>query len=226
MFKELPDKINLASLEKEILSYWEKHDIFKKSITTRGGGKHFTFYEGPPTANGMPGIHHVIARTDKDLMCRYRTLQGYQVYRKAGWDTQGLPVEIEVEKQLGIKSKDDIEKLGVEKFNQACKESVFKYLKEWEDLTERMGYWVNLDDAYITYKNEYIESVWWALKKFFDAGLIYSGFKIQAYCPRCETPLSTHEVAQGYEDVKDPSVYVTFKIKPGEKSKKLGIDDY
>src|SRR5512136_378583 len=127
MFKELPDKIEFAKLEREILSYWEKHDIFHKSIASREGGKHFTFYEGPPTANGKPGIHHVIARTDKDLICRYKTLQGYQVYRKAGWDTQGLPVEIEVEKSLGITSKDDIEKLGVEKFNQACKDSVFKY---------------------------------------------------------------------------------------------------
>ncbi len=226
MFKELPDKINLASLEKDVLKFWAEHRIFEKSISSREGKKHFTFYEGPPTANGKPGIHHVIARTDKDLICRYKTLQGYQVYRKAGWDTQGLPVEIEVEKSLGIKSKDDIEKLGVEKFNQACKDSVFKYLKEWEDVTERMGYWVNLKDAYITYKNEYIESVWWALKKFFDAGLIYRGFKIQAYCPRCETPLSTHEVAQGYEDVKDPSVYVTFRIKADNKSNSLGIDGF
>jgi isoleucyl-tRNA synthetase len=226
MFKELPDKINLASLEKEVLKFWAEHNIFSKSITSREGKRHFTFYEGPPTANGKPGIHHVIARTDKDLICRYKTLQGYQVYRKAGWDTQGLPVEIEVEKSLGITSKDDIDKLGVEKFNQACKDSVFKYLKEWEDLTERMGYWVNLDDAYITYTNEYIESVWWALKKFFDAELIYRGYKIQAYCPRCETPLSTHEVAQGYEDVKDPSVYVTFKIKSDAKSISLGIDGY
>ncbi|MCI0448564.1 MAG: isoleucine--tRNA ligase, partial [Chlorobi bacterium] len=191
-------------------------DVFHKSISTREGKPTFTFYEGPPTANGKPGIHHVMARTIKDLICRYKTLRGYQVYRKAGWDTQGLPVEIEVEKSLGIKSKDDIDKLGVEKFNQACKDSVFKYLKEWEYLTERMGYWVNLKDAYITYKNEYIESVWWSLKKFFDAGLIYRGYKIQPYCPRCETPLSSHEVAQGYEDVKDPSVYVAFKIKSGQ----------
>lgn len=226
MFKELPNQINLASLEKDILKFWHEHRIFEKSIATREGKGHFTFYEGPPTANGKPGIHHVIARTDKDLICRYKTLQGYQVHRKAGWDTQGLPVEIEVEKSLGIKSKDDIDKLGVEKFNQACKESVFKYKKEWEDLTERMGYWVNMGDAYITYTNEYIESVWWALKKFFDAGLIYRGYKIQAYCPRCETPLSTHEVAQGYEDVKDPSVYVTFKIKSDAKSISLGIDGY
>ncbi len=216
MFKELPDKINSAALEKEVLSYWKEHDIFNKSISSREGKKHFAFYDGPPTANGKPGIHHVISRAIKDLVCRYKTLMGYQVYRKAGWDSQGLPVEIEVEKSLGIKSKDDIEKLGVENFNKACRESVFKYLKEWEELTTRMGYWINLDDAYITYKNEYIESVWWSLKKFFDAGLIYRGYKIQPYCPRCETPLSTHEVAQGYEEVKDPSVYVAFKIKDGQ----------
>lgn len=216
MFKELPDKIDQSQLEKEVISYWKSNDIFSKSISTRDGKPSFTFYEGPPTANGKPGIHHVIARAIKDLICRYKTLTGHQVYRKAGWDTQGLPVEIEVEKTLGIKSKDDIEKLGVEKFNKACRDSVFKYLKDWEELTERMGYWVNLKDAYITYKNEYIESVWWSLKKFFDAELIYRGYKIQPYCPRCETPLSTHEVAQGYEDVKDPSVYVTFKIKDGQ----------
>ena len=216
MFKELPDKINFADIEKEVLSFWKENNTFDKSITSRDGQPVFKFYEGPPTANGKPGIHHVISRTIKDVICRYKTLRGFQVYRKAGWDTQGLPVEIEVEKQLGIKSKDDIEKLGVEKFNQACRDSVFKYLKEWENLTERMGYWLHLEDAYITYKNEYIESVWWSLKKFFDAGLIYRGFKIQPYCPRCETPLSSHEVAQGYEDVKDPSVYVTFKIKDGQ----------
>ena len=221
MFKELPDKISSAELEQEVLKHWKADKTFEKSITTREGKPGFTFYEGPPTANGKPGIHHVIARTIKDLMCRYKTLRGYQVYRKAGWDTQGLPVEIEVEKALGIKSKDDIEKLGVENFNKACKESVFKYLKEWDELTERMGYWINLKDAYVTYKNEYIESVWWSLKKFFDGGKIYRGYKIQPYCPRCETPLSTHEVAQGYEDVKDPSVYVVFKIKNGQ-----GLDGY
>jgi len=221
MFKEFPDKIDQSSLEKDIIRYWGENHIFDKSISTREGKPSFTFYDGPPTANGKPGIHHVISRAIKDLMCRYKTLMGYQVYRKAGWDTQGLPVEIEVEKSLGIKSKDDIEKLGVAEFNKACRDSVFKYLKEWEDLTERMGYWVNLKDAYITYKNEYIESVWWSLKKFFDAEKIYKGYKIQPYCPRCETPLSTHEVAQGYEDVKDPSVYVVFKIKDGQ-----GYDGY
>jgi isoleucyl-tRNA synthetase len=212
MFKQLDDKINFSKIENNILKFWKDNNIFEKSIASRSSSRHFTFYEGPPTANGKPGIHHVFSRTIKDLVCRYKTLMGFQVYRKAGWDTQGLPVEIEVEKTLGIKSKDDIEKLGVQKFNQACKDSVFKYLKEWESLTERMGYWINLKDAYITYKNEYIESVWWSLKKFFDAGLIYRGFKIQPYCPRCETPLSSHEVAQGYEDVKDPSIYIIFKI--------------
>lgn len=221
MFKELPEKINLAELEKEVLASWAENDVFTSSITSREGKPAFTFYEGPPTANGKPGIHHVLSRTIKDLVCRYKTLRAYQVYRKAGWDTQGLPVEIEVEKSLGIKSKDDIEKLGVENFNKACRDSVFKYLKEWETLTERMGYWVNLKEAYVTYKNEYIESVWWSLKKFFDAGLIYRGYKIQPYCPRCETPLSSHEVAQGYEDVKDPSVYVKFSIKDGQ-----GYDGY
>lgn len=216
MFKTLPDKINLAELETQVLAEWAKDNVFNESITSREGKPRFTFYEGPPTANGKPGIHHVLSRTIKDLVCRYKTLRGYQVYRKAGWDTQGLPVEIEVEKALGIKSKDDIEKIGVENFNKACRESVFKYLKDWQHLTERMGYWLNLEDAYITYKNEYIESVWWSLKKFFDAGMIYRGYKIQPYCPRCETPLSTHEVAQGYKDVKDPSVYVVFKIKNGQ----------
>ncbi|MCX7878301.1 MAG: class I tRNA ligase family protein, partial [Ignavibacteria bacterium] len=221
MFKQLPDKINFSSIEQEVLNYWNSFGIFEKSISTRSEENNFTFYEGPPTANGKPGIHHVMARTVKDVICRYKTLRGYRVSRKAGWDTQGLPVEIEVEKSLGIKTKADIEKYGIENFNKACKESVFKYLSLWEELTERMGYWINLKDAYITYRNEYIESVWWSLKKFFDAGLIYKGFKIQPYCPRCETPLSSHEVAQGYEDVKDPSVYVKFRIKPDQ-----GYDGY
>jgi isoleucyl-tRNA synthetase len=217
MFKELSDKLNLPSLEEEVLAYWSKNNTFAKSISQREDAPGFVFYEGPPTANGTPGIHHVISRTIKDLVCRYKTMRGFHVYRKAGWDTQGLPVEIEVEKALGIKSKADILRFGVGKFNAACKESVFKYLKDWEKLTERMGYWLNLDDAYVTYTNEYIESVWWALKKFFDAGLIYRGYKIQPYCPRCETPLSSHEVAQGYRDVKDPSVYIRFKIKSNEE---------
>jgi len=213
MFEELPDKLDLPSLEEKVLANWKKNNTFRRSIDRRRDAPGFVFYEGPPTANGTPGIHHVISRTIKDLVCRYKTMRGFRVHRKAGWDTQGLPVEIEVEKELGIKSKADILNYGIEKFNQACKKSVFKYLKDWEKLTERMGYWLNLDDAYITYTNEYIESVWWALKKFFSAGLIYKGCKIQPYCPRCETPLSSHEVAQGYREVKDPSVYIRFKIK-------------
>lgn len=216
MYKQFSDKVKYSEIEKEILEFWEKNKIFEKSIETRSSDKSFTFYEGPPTANGRPGIHHVMARTIKDIVCRYKTLQGFQVHRKAGWDTHGLPVEIEVEKELGIKSKDEIVTYGVEKFNQACKNSVFTYLKDWNELTRRIGYWINLDDAYITCTNEYIESVWWALKKFFDEGYIYKGFKIQPYCTRCETPLSSHELSLGYQDVKDPSIYVAIKAKGHE----------
>jgi len=216
MYKNLPENIFLPDLEKEILEFWKKDNTFDKSISSKGGIKTFTFYEGPPTANGHPGIHHVISRAIKDLICRYKAMKGFQVYRKAGWDTQGLPVEVEIEKQLGIKSKDEIEKFGAVKFNEKCKESIFIYLKEWEELTERMGYWVNLDDAFVTFHNDYIESVWWALKKFFDEGYIFKGFKILPFCPICESPLSSHEVAQGYQDLNDPSAYVKFKITSGE----------
>ncbi len=213
MYKQYSDKIKYSEIEKSILEFWEKNKIFEKSIETRSPDRPFTFYEGPPTANGKPGIHHVMARTIKDIVCRYKTLQGYRVHRKAGWDTHGLPVEIEVEKELGIKTKDEIVDYGVEKFNHACKNSVFAYLKDWNELTRRIGYWINLDDAYITCTNEYIESVWWSLKKFFDEGYIYKGFKIQPYCTRCETPLSSHELSLGYQDVKDPSIYVAIKVK-------------
>jgi isoleucyl-tRNA synthetase len=218
VFKELNDKLNYSTLELEILKFWQENKIFEKSVTERDGKKGFTFYEGPPTANGRPGIHHVMSRTLKDLVCRYKTMRGFQVHRKAGWDTHGLPVEIEVEKMLGFKHKDDIVKYGVSKFNEECKKSVWKYLGEWEKMTQRMGYWVNLDDPYITFKNEYIESIWWALKQYFDKGLIYKGFKIQPYCPRCETPLSSHEVSLGYQDVKDPSIYVKMKVKGEENT--------
>lgn len=213
MFKQLTDRINYSELELEILRFWKENKIFEKSVSTREGKPGFTFYEGPPTANGVPGIHHVMSRTLKDLVCRYKTMRGYQVHRKAGWDTHGLPVEIEVEKSLGIKHKDEIVKFGVAKFNEECKKSVWKYKAEWERMTERMGYWVDMNDPYITFTNEYIESIWWALKQFFDKGFIYKGYKIQPYCPRCETPLSSHEVSLGYDDVKDPSVYVKVKVK-------------
>jgi isoleucyl-tRNA synthetase len=217
MFKELTDRVSYPAIEKEILAFWKQRGIFAKSITTREGKPGFTFFEGPPTANGRPGIHHVMARTLKDLVCRYKTMQGYQVHRKAGWDTHGLPVEIEVEKQLGFHHKEDIVRYGVAEFNAKCRESVWKYKTDWERMTEEMGYWVDLSDPYITLDNNFIESVWWALKRYFDAGMIYKGYKIQPYCPRCETPLSSHEVSLGYDDVKDPSVYVKMELvdEPG-----------
>jgi isoleucyl-tRNA synthetase len=218
MFKQLTDKLNYHDLESEILKSWEVNDIFRKSIATREGRQQFTFYEGPPTANGRPGIHHVMGRTLKDIICRYKTMQGFQVYRKAGWDTHGLPVEIEVEKSLGFKHKDDIIGYGVAKFNEECKKSVWKYKTEWEQLTTMMGYWVDLQHPYVTFDNTYIESIWWALKQFFDKGSIYKGYKIQPYCPRCETPLSSHEVSLGYKDVKDPSVYIKLKVKGEENT--------
>jgi len=213
MFKELSEKISYPAVEQEILNFWKTNQVFEKSVSMRNGKPGFTFYEGPPTANGRPGIHHVMSRALKDLVCRYKTMRGFQVHRKAGWDTHGLPVEIEVEKQLGFKHKDEIVKYGVAEFNRKCRESVWKYKTEWEVLTEQMGYWVDLTRPYVTFENDYIESVWWALRKFFDAGLIYKGYKIQPYCPRCETPLSSHEVSLGYDNVKDPSVYVKMKIE-------------
>jgi len=216
MYNNLPENISLPELEKDVLDYWKRYSIFEKSIKSKAINKAYTFYEGPPTANGLPGIHHVISRAVKDQICRYKTMQGYQVHRKAGWDTHGLPVEVEVEKELGIKSKDEIIKFGATEFNNACKKSIFKYLKQWEILTERMGYWINLDDAYITFHNEYIESVWWALKRFYNAGLIYKGFKIQPFCPVCESPLSSHEVAQGYTEITEPSIYIKLKINTVE----------
>ncbi len=212
MFKQYTD-INYPEIEEKILKFWQENKIFEKSISSRPESKLFTFYEGPPTANGKPGIHHVMSRTLKDLVCRYKTLDGYRVERKAGWDTHGLPVEIEVEKRLGIKHKSEVADYGVEKYNQACRESVFLYLELWEKMTTRMGYWVDLDSAYVTLTNNYIESVWWALKTLFDKGLIYKDYKIVPQDPKSETVLSSHELALGYKETKDPSVYVYFKIK-------------
>lgn len=217
MFKQNLEKINYPEVEQEILKFWQENKIFEESITSRSDKKTFTFYEGPPTANGKPGIHHVMARTLKDLICRYKTLQGYQVHRKAGWDTHGLPVEIEVEKTLGLKNKNEVYEFGIEKFNKACRDSVFTYLDLWEKMTIRMGYWIDLKSAYITCDNNYIESVWWSLKQLFDKGLIYKEYKIVPQDPRSETVLSSHELALGYRMTKDPSVYVLFKIKNPEK---------
>jgi isoleucyl-tRNA synthetase len=218
MFKTISDKLSLPDLEKEILAHWKQDRIFEKSIEARRNAPDYTFYEGPPTANGKPGIHHVFARTIKDLVCRYQTMRGFQVHRKAGWDTHGLPVEIEVEKKLGLKHKGEIEQYGVAKFNAECRKSVFEYKDMWEDLTWRMGYWIDMEHPYITCENEYIESVWWALDRYFKEGFIYQGFKIQLYCPRCGTPLSSHEVSLGYRDVQDPSVYIKAKIKGEENT--------
>lgn len=218
MFKQNIEKINYPEIEEKILQFWEEKKIFDKSISSKDKSKSFTFYEGPPTANGKPGIHHVMARTLKDLICRYKTLQGFRVERKAGWDTHGLPVEIEVEKKIGIKHKSEVIEYGVEKYNQACRDSVFTYLDLWEKMTKRMGYWVDLDNAYITLTNNYIESVWWALKTLFDKGLIYKDYKIVPQDPKSETVLSSHELALGYRETKDPSVYVYFKIKNSDES--------
>jgi isoleucyl-tRNA synthetase len=213
MFRQVPKDLNIPEIEEKILDFWGKNKIFPKSIELRANAPEFVFYEGPPTANGKPGIHHVMSRTVKDVVCRYKAMKGFLVRRKAGWDTHGLPVEIEVEKELKINGKDEIEKYGIDNFNKKCKESVFHYKKEWDSLTERIGYWLDLENPYITFTNEYIESVWWILNEFWKKDLLYQGFKILPYCPRCETPLSSHEVSQGYRDVKDPSIYVKVEVK-------------
>nr|HPN26255.1 class I tRNA ligase family protein [Candidatus Cloacimonas sp.] len=211
MYKTIDLKESPKHLENRIREYWKNHNLVQKSIDIREGSPRFIFYEGPPTANGKPGIHHVMARTLKDVICRYKTMNGFQVKRKAGWDTHGLPVEIEVEKTLGLQDKRGIEEYGIENFCKKCRESVFSYEKLWREMTELMGYWIDLDHPYITLNNSYIESVWWILNNFFSRNLIYKAYKIVPYCPSCGTPLSSHEVAQGYKDVEDPSIYVKFK---------------
>ncbi|MBF8982105.1 isoleucine--tRNA ligase [Lutibacter sp. B2] len=211
-FKMLSD-LPIAECENGISDSWEKNEILDKSIKNREGEKSFVFFEGPPTANGKPGIHHVMARTLKDSMCRFKTMSGYEVKRKAGWDTHGLPVEIEVEKQLNIGSKPEIEDYGIDKFNEKCRESVFSYEKQWREMTKRMGYAIDLDNPYITLDNNYIESVWWILNKFFKEDYMYEGHKILPYCPRCGTGLASHEVAQGYKEIKSNTVISAFKRK-------------
>ena len=213
MYKKVSTKLNFAEREKEIRKFWKENDIFQKSIENRSNAPVFTFYDGPPTANGMPHIGHILTRVIKDLIPRYRTMKGYKVLRKAGWDTHGLPVELEVEKMLGINGKPEIEKFGVEPFIKQCKESVWKYKGKWEDMSEKVGFWADMDDPYVTYENNYIESVWWALKTIWDKGLLYKGHKIIPYCPRCGTSLSSHEVAQGYKDVHEESIFVKFRVK-------------
>lgn len=213
MFRPVTSKLDVQGLEQEQLEFWKERNVFQRTTSERADGPRYVFYEGPPTANGRPGSHHVLSRAFKDMFPRYKIMNGFRVNRKGGWDTHGLPVEIEVEKELGIKNKSEIEAYGVAEFNKKCRDSVFRYTQEWERLTERIAFWVDTENAYVTYRNEYIESVWWVLKQFFDKGLIYQGFRSVPYCTRCGTPLSSHELAQGYEDVDDPSVYVRFYLK-------------
>ncbi len=210
--------IDFPGLGKDVLSFWKSNHVFEKSMENRKGFPVFSFYEGPPSANGTPGIHHVMARTVKDIFCRFKTMDGYQVKRKGGWDTHGLPVELQVEKELGI-TKDDIgKKISIEEYNNRCREAVMKYKKEWEDLTEMMGYWIDLGDPYITFHRDYMESVWWLLKQLYDKGLLIRDFTIQPYSPAAGTGLSSHELNQpgAYRDVKDTSITAQFRIKGTE----------
>ena len=213
MYKKVDTTLNFVDRELEVLKFWKENHVFEESIKSREGGPVFTFYDGPPTANGKPHIGHILTRTMKDIMPRYKTMKGYKVLRKAGWDTHGLPVELEVEKLLGISGKPQIEDYGVEPFIKKCKESVWKYQSEWEKMSDRVGYWVDMEHPYVTYDNNYIESVWWSLRQIWDKGLIYKGHKIVPYCPRCGTSLSSHEVAQGYKDIKDQTATCRFKVK-------------
>ena len=203
-YPELPG--TLLAVEEDTLQRWRDEDLFRQTLEANADGERFVFYEGPPTANGRPGLHHILSRTIKDLVCRHRAMLGHSVTRIAGWDTHGLPVEIEAEKRLGISGKPEIEALGIAEFNQACKDSVFTYKEEWEELSERIGYWLEYWRPYVTFHTPYIESVWAILKTFADKGLLYRGHKSVPYCPRCGTALSSHEVAQGYRDVEDPSL--------------------
>ncbi|RLF52967.1 MAG: isoleucine--tRNA ligase [Thermoplasmata archaeon] len=204
---------NYPKMEKEILEYWGKNRIFEKSLEKRKNCPKFVFLEGPPTANGLPHPGHVLTRTMKDVVLRYKTMKGFYVERRAGWDTHGLPVEIEVEKMLGLKNKQEVEEFGIERFNEECKKSVFKYEEAWKEMTRRVGFWIDMDNPYITLDNKYIESVWWSLKEAWKKGLLFRGYKVTPYCPRCGTTLSSHEVAQGYKEVEDPSIFVKFKVK-------------
>ncbi len=212
MYKKVDTALNFVDRELEVLEFWKKNNVFEESIKSREGGPVFTFYDGPPTANGKPHIGHILTRTMKDIMPRYKTMKGYKVLRKAGWDTHGLPVELEVEKLLGISGKPQIEEYGIEPFISKCKESVWKYQSEWEKMSDRVGYWVDMEHPYVTYDNNYIESVWWSLRQIWDKDLIYKGHKIVPYCPRCGTSLSSHEVAQGYKDIKDQTATCKFKV--------------
>ncbi|MEM1176928.1 MAG: class I tRNA ligase family protein [Acidobacteriota bacterium] len=211
MFDAVDPSVDLPELDLEILEFWRQADIAKRSFEKDGGAGHYTFYEGPPTANGKPGLHHASTRSFKDLVLRYKTMRGYKVGRRGGWDTHGLPVEVEIEKEIGSTGKKDIEAYGIAKFNERCRDSVFRYIKDWNDLTERIGFWLDLENAYITYENGFIESCWWILKELWDRDLLFEDYKITMHCPRCNTSLADHEAAQGMKpDAVDPSVWVKF----------------
>ncbi len=212
MFKSVSPKLNVIALEEAVLKFWKTRQIFEKTVVQRKGGPEYVFYEGPPTANGKPGVHHVEAHAFKDIFPRYKIMNGFHVSRRGGWDTHGLPVEIAVEKKLGFNHKQQIEEFGIEKFNDLCRKSVFEYIQDWEKLTDRIAFWVDLGEAYVTYTNDYIESVWWILKTFWERDLLFKGYKIVPYCPRCGTPLSDHEVAMGYADATDPSVFIRMPL--------------
>ncbi len=213
-FRPVDPRQSFPELEERVLARWRERDVFHRSLANREGAEVWSFYEGPPTANGRPGSHHVLSRVFKDVYPRYKTMRGYRVPRKAGWDCHGLPVELEVEKELGISSKQEIEDYGIAEFNKRCRESVFEYVEDWNRLTERIGFWIDLDDPYVTLENDYIESVWWSLRRLWDEGRLYEGHKVVPYCPRCGTALSSHEVALGYRDVEDPSIYVRLPYLP------------
>ena len=212
MFKPVSSKLDVPAMEEGVLNFWQREEIFKKTVEQRKGKPEYVFFEGPPTANGRPGVHHVLARAFKDMFPRYKIMRGYHVSRRGGWDTHGLPVEIEVEKKHGFTGKRQIEEYGIAKFNEECRKSAFEYIRDWAKLTDRIAFWVDLEDAYVTYTNEYIESVWWILKSFWEKDLLYKGYKVVPYCPRCGTPLSDHEVALGYEETTDPSVFVRMPL--------------
>ena len=224
MFEPVESNISFPKLEQEILRFWGDQNIYQKSLKRRENADRFVFYEGPPTANGMPHPGHCLTRAIKDLFPRYRTMRGYLCERKAGWDTHGLPVEVEVCKELGIHSKEEIENYGIEPFIHKCQQSVWRYMQEWQRMTERIGFWVNLDEAYVTYHQSYVESVWWSLKQLFDRGLLYQGHKIVWWWAQGGTALSAGEVGQGYREVADPSVYVKFPLVSDERTKELGLD--
>jgi isoleucyl-tRNA synthetase len=221
-FRPVDAKVRLPELEERILAFWHEADVFHRSLAQRAGSPEWVFYDGPPTANARPHIGHALTRTFKDVYPRYRTMTGHLVRRKAGWDCHGLPVEIEVEKEIGTSSKRDIEAFGIAKFNERCRVSVRRYVRDWEDLTRRIGFWIDMADAYWTMDPDYIESVWWSLKRLHERGLLVEADKVTAYCPRCGTALSDAEVALGYETVEDPSVYVRLPIVEAEDGSLVG----